>query len=150
MAGGLTIQPHKIPEFLLFLDNYFQDNPLPLETPSIVVDGAITFEHIRDPSFFHDLDLVGPFGVDFPTPRFVLSNIVLESIKVFGTNHLRMFGVQMNGQSHPLVFFRHADKPIGQWLLKQPSQKVNCVVTVQPDEYAGRRRALVMIEDVSL
>lgn len=149
MAGGLTINPLRIPDFLSFLDQYFNAHPLPVETPSIVVDGAITFEQIRDPSFFQDLDTVGPFGVDYPVPRFVLSNIALENIKLFGANHLRMMGVQMNGQSHPMVFFRHGDKPIGKWLLEHRLQRVHCVVTVQADEYAGRQRALVMIEDIA-
>ncbi|MBM3631563.1 MAG: single-stranded-DNA-specific exonuclease RecJ [Alphaproteobacteria bacterium] len=149
MAGGLTVEREKLDELLVFIDQFFQECESTPESPTIPIDMAITFEQLRAPEFFNALDYVGPFGADYPQPKFLASNLLLENVKPFGYNHLRMYGIQPNGQSHAMVFFRQADKEIGQWLLSKPSHRVDCLLTIQSEYRWGYQRALLIIEDIA-
>jgi len=149
MAGGLTVEREKLPQLLAFIDSFFQEcEPAP-ESPAIPIDMAVTFEQLRSPEFFQALECVGPFGADYPQPKFLASNLMLEHVKPFGYNHLRMYGVQANGQSHAMVFFRQAEKEIGKWLLSKPSHRVDCLLSIQSEYRWGYQRALLIIEDIA-
>ena len=149
MAGGLTVEREKLPELFDFIDTFFQECDTPPESPSIPIDMAITFEQLRSPEFFQALECVGPFGADYPQPKFLASGLLIEHVKPFGYNHLRMYGVQPNGQSHAMVFFRQAEKDIGKWLLSKPSHRVDCLLTIQSEYRWGYQRALLIIEDIA-
>jgi single-stranded-DNA-specific exonuclease len=149
MAGGLTLEREKLDELLAFIDGFFYECAGPKESNSVNIDMAITFEQLRTPDFFESLEAAGPFGADYAQPKFLASGLLLQNIKPFGHNHLRMYGVQANGQSHAMVFFRQAEKEIGKWLLSQPSHHVDCLLTIQSEYRWGYQRALLIIEDIA-
>jgi single-stranded-DNA-specific exonuclease len=148
MAGGLTFELARLQEVRDFIDDFFRNSNLQPPQPSICVDMALTFEELKNPQFLEDLERVGPFGADYPAPRFLLPDLRLTHVQAFGYNHLRMYGVQANGASYGLVFFRQADKEAGQWLLSAPSQRIDCLVSVQTSSRWGYPRAQLIIEDV--
>jgi single-stranded-DNA-specific exonuclease len=148
MAGGLTLERAKLEAFIAFLDAFFQDHKGEEAHPPLLIDMALTFENLKDPDFFDDLEVLGPFGADYPHPRFLISGVRLEHILPFGYNHLRMYGVQSNGQRANIVYFRQADKDIGRWLLSHPACIIDGVFTIQTDRRWGYRRAHLMLEDL--
>lgn len=148
MAGGLTCSLDKHTALLGFLDDFLCTFPVPDHQPYFIVDATLTFEQLRHPQFMRMLDTVGPFGVDYPQPKFVLSGLRLQKVQTFGYNHLRMLAVQPNGMTYPMVYFRQADKPLGQWLLTQPSELVQCLISVQADQRWGYQRAQLILEDI--
>lgn len=148
MAGGLTIEQSKLPEFLKLVDDFLTTHKAEDPQPPITIDMALSFEQLQTDEFFQVLDTLSPFGADYPHPRFLVSNIKINHVAAFGYNHLRMYGTQMNGQSQSMIYFRQAHKDVGKWLLSQESPTVDCVVTVQIDYRWGYRRPVLIIEDI--
>jgi single-stranded-DNA-specific exonuclease len=148
MAGGLTLDPVLKEEFLEFVQFFFQNNRTEEVHPPIIVDMPLTFQMLKDPKFFEALEMVGPFGAQYSPPKFLCSRIRLESIIPFGYNHLRMQGFQMDGRRCSLVYFRSADKEVGEWLRSKSTHLVDCVVTIQIDNRFSYPKPYLIIEDL--
>lgn len=148
MAGGLSLERKNFDAFCAFVDQFVKKQRPPEEIPSLYIDRAVTFQTFRDRAFFESLELLEPFGVENAVPRFYLSGIRFENVMAFGFSHLRMKGVQMDGQKYPIVCFRAVGQKIGNWLLSKPSQIVDCVVSVRIDRNFGLYSAQVILEDI--
>jgi single-stranded-DNA-specific exonuclease len=148
MAGGLTFERLKKEALLESIDEFFKACQVAETHPTLTIDMGLTFEQVRSPEFLEALDLLEPFGSEYPQPKFLISNVMLTHVNRFGYNNLRMYGIQPNGQSYPMIYFRQADKEVGEWLLSKPSHRVDCVVTVQSDYRWRYRRAILVIEDI--
>lgn len=131
MAGGLSLNFKEKDAFLTHLDDFFKEKKAPDCLPPLLIDMALSFEQLHSQNFSDTFEILGPFGADYPQPRFLLANIRLDHIVLFGHNHLRMRATQANGKSQSVLFFRQADKAIGQWLLSKPSHLVDCLVSIQ-------------------
>lgn len=150
MAGGLTIHEEKIPLFLEFLDHFFLHHGPKKPKTDLPIDMVITLEQLRHPEFFYAMDRLGPFGADYPQPRFLLPRMLLKHIKPFGYNHIRVTGQQANGLSQNLLCFRSLEKPLGQWLLNYKGQIVDCAISIQVDNRWGYQRTLLILDDIRL
>ena len=148
MAGGLTLEREKKDPFLAFINSFLQECVVEDPQPSLAIDMVLCFEQLRSPEFFEDFEILEPFGASYPQPKFLISNLRISYVTRFGYNHLRMYGTQPNGKCYSMVYFRQADKAVGQWLLSAPLELMDCVVTVQSDYRWGYQRALLVLEDV--
>jgi single-stranded-DNA-specific exonuclease len=149
MAGGLTLERIQLDPFLSFIDEFFSHNKVEETQPSLTIDMPITLDQLNSPDFFEIIELLGPFGANYAQPKFLVSHVRLEHMIIFGYNHLKMYGTQFNGRKrHSIICFRQADKPIGKWLLSQPSHIADCVFTVQIDNKWGYKKALLILEDI--
>lgn len=148
MAGGLSLDRSYYDTFCQFLSGFFEGYTPRTSAPTLVIDKAVSLQDLKDKTLFESLRLLEPFGVDYPQPRFLLSNVRFENITPFGYNHFRMKLVQLDGHSYPVVCFRAMGQEIGKWLLSSASQLVDCVVTVQLDRYYGLSKAQLILEDI--
>lgn len=147
MAGGLTLEQDRLEEFVAFIENFCHHNKPEEDLPAIALDMCLSFQWLKNSSFFEALEQVGPFGAGYAAPRFLFRSIRLENVMTFGYNHLRMRGVQLDGRSHSIVFFRSSDKPAGQFLLSKTSYIGDCVFNIQIDRRWGYSRAHLVLED---
>lgn len=152
MAGGLSLDMNGVDAFLVHLDSFFQDTKPPENLPPLLVDMALSFEQLQSQDFVNTFDIVGPFGADYTPPKFLLSNMRLDRITPFGHNHLRLRATQANGKRQTLLFFRQADKPVGQWLLSKPFHLADCLVSIQiqrrPSNACMTKDFMIVLEDI--
>jgi single-stranded-DNA-specific exonuclease len=69
---------------------------------------------------------------------------------VVGNNHVRLRLAGPAGQSIDAISFRSGDTPLGQGLLEARGKRIHVAGKLRLDEYKGRKRVKVFVEDAAL
>ena len=150
MAAGFTVARGRLHDFAAFLRKAFEPQrnlifstrDLPVE--SIVSVGGASIK------FLDELERAGPFGPGNPEPIFILPDVAVSYADIVGKNHVRLRLAGPAGQSIDAISFRTGDTPLGQGLLKARGKRIHVAGKLRLDEYKGRKRVQVFLEDAAL
>ena len=120
MAGGFTIDPHRLDDFRIFIADYIKNSKSQAEeVVSIDIDGLATVRGAK-PEFVKLLTQnVGPFGMGNAEPVFALADINLHSVDVMKDKHIRlMISDAEGGTRMKAVFFSGVGTALGDMMLK--------------------------------
>lgn len=148
MAGGFTIHCDKINDFQQFISDSINTSGIDL-TPKVYLEGILTL-HALTNEFIQRLDMLAPYGQGNPTPRFLFEHLSLIKIDVVGGDHLRCIFKSFDGASINAMAFKSLNTPLGEALLQNRNQTFDVVGTIKQDEWQGRKRVSLMIEDIAL
>ena len=95
------------------------------------------------------LEAAGPYGAASPAPRFALAGVRAGFAKPMGEGHLRL-RLQGAGGSIDAVAFRVADTPLYAALAQSAGTVLHVAGRLETDDWGGRRRARLRIEDAAL
>jgi single-stranded-DNA-specific exonuclease len=146
MAAGLTLSAARIKEFsaLLSAEIARRASPGMLEG-RLYTDGALlTADLVLDTA--ERLRTAGPFGSGFPEPIFDGEFSVVEA-RVLGESHLKLW-VRLAPASVPIEAIAFG------WMLRPGHQapkvhaKIRAVYRLDVNEYMGKRRLQLLLEDV--
>ena len=148
MAAGLTIERQHLADFRQFLHERFNaaDHDF---TPAVSFDGYLATSALTV-EFVEKLSQLEPYGQGNPTPRFVISNLRLAMVDIVGHDHLRLSLQSMDGQRLKAIMFRAVATPLGEYLLKRPSQPLDILTAVKIDHWQGQENIKLEIDDVRL
>jgi single-stranded-DNA-specific exonuclease len=147
MAGGFTIQSDKISDFQRFISDHITTIGIDL-TPKVHLEGILTL-HALTNELITRLEMLAPYGQGNPTPRFLFEHLSLLKLDVVGGEHLRCILRSFDGASINAMAFKALNTPLGESLLQNRNQTFDVIGTIKQDEWQGRKRVSLMIEDLA-
>ncbi len=111
------------------------------------IDGLLA-NAAATPELLEQLEKAGPFGQEAPAPRIAFASQRITFAKRAGETHLRL--TLSDGTAKlDAILFRAFETPIGPALESRNGQSFHFAGRLELDEWQGRRRAKLRIEDVA-
>lgn len=114
-----------------------------LRIDGLITAGGATVELIEQ------LEKAGPFGASSPGPRFALASARVAFAKRAGENHLRLTLNDGSGGKIDAIAFRAFDSDLGPMLENHSGQAFHFAGRLEIDEWGGRRKAKLKLEDAA-
>lgn len=149
MAAGFTVEPHKIPDlYQFFIAHAAELAGAEEKVAEEYADGIATIRGIKT-DFVRILDHhVGPFGMENPEPRFILSNILIKSVDRVGEDHIRTQMTDAEGGTRmKAMAFRAVGTPLGDLLLNHNHRPVHLLGAFKVNEWNGLQSVEFIIAD---
>lgn len=149
MAAGLTVATDNLEIAMARLSELLdKQGASTLGPKDLQLDGAINPSAIT-PDLIEQLESAGPFGAGAPAPRFALPAQRITFAKRAGESHLRLKLQGENGAKIDAICFRAFDGPMGTLLENHNGRLFHCAGRLEIDDWGGRRRAKLRLEDVA-
>ena len=143
MAAGLSIKEENINKFRNKLNEYIKESLNPEDfIPGIKVDSIIDVNKITH-EFHKKLDLLKPYGVGNPRPKFLLSNIKLKNHYTVGKKNKHLKIKLSNGLSG--ICFN-----MGDIHHKIKDKKLDLVIKVYLNNWRGKDEVEIRVEDINI
>ncbi|MEK8131511.1 single-stranded-DNA-specific exonuclease RecJ [Paenibacillus filicis] len=151
MAAGMTLERSSLPELAEQLNRMAEESLSPEDlTPLLQADLAcsaedITLENIRQ------LELLGPFGMGNPVPRFIFRGLSLGEMRILGKEkqHLKLTltdqAVQEAASIEAIGFGKGL---LSEWI--SPSATLDVLGELSINEWNGNRRPQILIQDLRI
>ena len=149
MAAGVTVERAQLPAALERLTGLLEAQGAGAQGPrDLRIDGALapsgaTIELVET------LEAAGPFGQANPAPRFVIPSAKISWAKPAGENHLRFTATDGAGGKLEAIAFRAFESELGEFLNSRQGRPVHLAGRVEIDDWGGRRRAKLRVEDAA-
>lgn len=148
MAAGFSLLSESIPEFQMELNQAVSEaagsNDL---TPQIRLDGSLSLGAVT-PVVAYELEKLAPYGVGYPSPKFIFEEVVVSYAKIVGQKHIRLSLKQMGSEVIQAIAFRAVGTPLGDALLHPDQKPVDLVGSLKLDQWGGNAKAQLVVEDV--
>ncbi len=150
MAAGLTVATDNLEAAMARLSELLEKQGAgDIGPKDLSLDGAIAPSAIT-PELIEQLEAAGPFGAGAPAPRFALPAQRIAFAKRAGESHLRLTLQGENGSKIDAICFRAYDGPMGSMLENHEGQLFHCAGRLEIDDWGGRRRAKLRLEDIAI
>ncbi len=142
-AAGFQMKLENADAFRAALSEILKDPPVPVHKMEYDVEANL--KELDDVAL-DALDLVGPYGTDFPVPLFYVKNLVVISKTVMRGGHIRLQVQDKSENRKTVLLFSpplHA-KEIGE------GQEIDLLVELQWNYYNGRKTTQLLAKDIRL
>jgi len=140
-AAGVSMDPREIPRFIEAFDAAVAAQIGDREVDSgLGYDGALTLETI-DPDFLTAIESLGPYGMGFPAPRYLLEDAEVDHARILKGGHLKM-ALRQGGVLVDAIAFNQGDAGVS------VGDRVNCLYLPSRSAYRGRVRLQLMVEAI--
>jgi single-stranded-DNA-specific exonuclease len=153
MAAGFTINEGKIIQLQDYLDKRFHieiednTNRKTRYFDSFISTGSVNLEIAKK------IEILNPFGVGNPEPRFIIKEAIIIDYKVLKESHIScIIGNANTGRQGKVIkamAFRAIDTPLGNALLQRKAP-INLVGYIRINRWQGTEKADFIIEDLCL
>lgn len=149
MAAGFSLTKDQLPQLTQFLrtellELYKEGN----FKPQLICDGYIDLRSLT-PSLIQEIDLLSPFGMGNPGPKFIFSDVMVESFQIIQEQHLKCRFSQGDGVIVEGMGFRLKDTPLWKILIDCSRRPLDLLASPKVDTWGGREKITLMIEDVA-
>lgn len=147
MAAGATIRLDQIESFRAALETAIRGSKFFETGPTTRIDCLLHPAH-ADVPFIASLESMEPFGQGNPKPRFLMRSVIITDIneKMHAKGHFKGT-IRRQGAELSALLFKAKDTPLGEALFAAERRPLDLVVTLDINEWNGRRMAQAMIED---
>jgi single-stranded-DNA-specific exonuclease len=150
MAAGLSVGVDQLEAAMARLGDLLQKQGADKIGPrDLLLDGTIQPTAITT-ELIEQLETAGPFGAGAPAPRYALPAQRIAFAKRAGENHLRLTAQDQNGGRIDAIAFGAFDTPLGPLIDGHKGQLIHLAGRLEIDEWGGRRRAKLRLEDAAL
>jgi single-stranded-DNA-specific exonuclease len=153
MAGGLTLEPDKVDAFIDFVNGVIDDSEYAVTGVTTKVDTVININQATT-GMCDAMQSLAPFGMGNPTPRVVLSGTILSDVRILKEKHIKcIFEDPELGPAGPRIeglIWNAVGTPFGDALMDAKDQVVDVLGALEINEWMGRRKVQMKLEDVRL
>ncbi len=147
MAAGFSITKEQLPGFL----SYFREELTKIEkevdlSPLIQCDGYLDLNSLTH-ALLEEIEGLAPFGMGNPYPRFIFSDLVVESYQLIQDQHIRCRFAQADGKTIEAIGFRLKETPLGTLLMDGSRRPIDLLATPKIDTWRGKSKITLTIED---
>jgi len=149
MAAGLTVAQDCLAEAMDWIDAALCRQGADRIGPrTLTLDGSLS-PRGATMELCDMLDRAGPFGAGAPAPRFAFPNVRLDRMREVGTGH---FACSITDGTAWLdaIAFRAFETDLGPALMANKGRNMDVAGRIQIDEWQGRRRVKLFLEDAAL
>jgi single-stranded-DNA-specific exonuclease len=154
MACGVTVGPGQLERFAAWMAETLAGAVAAADTErSLAVDLGVAPRGVT-PELADALEACGPYGQGWPSPRVAVGPVRLLKCDPVGRSepktHLRFVAAGPDGGRVEGIAFRALEGPLGALLMGAGSNALHLAGRVTADEWQGRRRAQLQLEDAAL
>jgi len=151
MAAGLTLPKGGLEPFRDFVNERLaKDVERSLGGRALLLDGLVAPGGVAG-ELCDSLDLAGPYGAGWPSPKLVAGPVRLLRTVVVGGDHVRGLACGDDGRTFKWIAFRSAATELGQALLQSPGDRRWWLAgSIRRDEWNGGNAAEMHVEDAAL
>ena len=150
MAAGLSLSRAQLDPAMARLSELLakqgadQMGPQDLRLDGALAPAAATIDLLET------LETAGPFGVGAPAPRFVIPFVRVAFAKRVGETHLQATFRDDNGATLEAIAFKAFEGVLGPAIEKHDGAVFHVAGRVEIDEWQGRRKPKLRLEDAAL
>jgi single-stranded-DNA-specific exonuclease len=149
MAAGFSLMAGQLDEFHKFIDAQFAAAGPALAAANDLHLDAVTSPAGATLALTQEIASAGPFGAGNPEPLLGLSDVRLAFADVVGSSHIRLRLQGGEGTMLDAIAFRAVGTPLGDGLLAARGKPVHVAGRLRQDDWNGRTRVKLEIEDAA-
>lgn len=151
MAAGMTLSREHLPELARRMSTLAAEWLTPDDfIPVLQADMMCDFSEVNLESI-SQLELLGPFGMGNPSPRFVFKELALKDMRTIGKEqqHLKLsLQCARNETAAALDAIGFGKGLLAEWI--SPSASIDVLGELSVNEWNGVRRPQIMIQDLGV
>ena len=101
-------------------------------------------------NFFHDINLLSPFGSGNAEPTFVIEKVKVVNCFVLAEKHLKVIMCGRNGDVVEAIAFNSKGGALEGYLSKSYKKELNIAGQITLNEWQGKKKLEFIIQDVAL
>ena len=150
MAAGLTVEAGKLDAFADYLEERLAaDVAKAGAEQSLLLDAVVSTGGVT-PALVEALEVGGPYGMGWPSPRIAAGPMRVAKVDVVGQGHVRAIMAGDDGRSLKTVAFRQADTELGQALLGAGRDRRLWIAgRAKIDDWGSRPAAEMHVDDLA-
>ncbi|WP_448586192.1 single-stranded-DNA-specific exonuclease RecJ [Thermaurantiacus sp.] len=150
MAAGLTVEPGRIAELSAFLNGELGASVRAHGSErALAIDLAVAPRGLSV-ELAEALEAAGPYGEGWPAPRVAVGPLRLTEARPVGDGkHVRVVGMGADGARVVALLFRGRQTPAGEALLERPGRMVHLAGRVAVNDWNGRSRVELHLDDAA-
>lgn len=114
--------------------------------PIALSDGYLDLRSLT-PSFLKDIERLSPFGMGNPFPKFIFTDVIVESFQILKDQHIRCRLTQGDGVGVEGIGFRLNHTPFGDYLTDRSRRPLHILGSPRQDTWGGRTKLTLHLED---
>lgn len=150
MAAGFSLTKEQLSGFVKFLHDEIAllEKEVDL-SPLLQCDGYLDLCSLTH-ELLDEIEGLAPFGMGNPSPRFVFSDVMVESYQLIKDQHIRCRFSQGDGKIVEAIGFRLNGTALGNLLMDRSKRPMEILATPKKDTWQGRTKITLTIEDGAL
>lgn len=145
-AAGLSLKPEHLEEFIQTFENAVASSIQETSMiPTIDIDEEISLDEISR-EYNEVLKRFEPFGPENPSPIFITKNVLADSCRIVGKNHLKIKVFQLDRRSFP---FEAIAFDMGKYYERiRKGEPFHICYHIEENEWKNRSTLQLMIKDI--
>lgn len=149
MAAGFSLTKEQLPLLKNFLYEELARSASEVDLrPNLLCDGYLDLRSLTL-EFMNELQSLAPFGMGNPNPKFIFTDVVIQSYQVIQKQHLKCRFFQGDGIVLEGMGFRLNDTPLGKALTDGSKRPFDLMASPKVDTWGGKTKITLMIEDAT-
>lgn len=152
MAAGLTVAADRIEGAMAALAERIAGQGADMSGPGdLALDGAL-MPGAATPDLVEMLEAAGPFGPSNPAPRIGFGHVQLSHFRIVGKGHAQLRLSAGQGRALDAIAFRAEEQGLARAFASahQTGGAMHLAGVLEIDDWGGRRRAKLRVEDAAL
>jgi single-stranded-DNA-specific exonuclease len=149
MAAGFSLTAAQLDGFRRFVEERFHNAGAALDAANDLYLDAVSSPGGANVALAQEIAQAGPFGAGNPEPLLVLPDVRVAFADVVGGSHIKLRLAGGEGSVVDAIAFRAVGTPLGEGLLKSRGAHIHAVGRLRQDDWNGRIRAQLEIEDAA-
>lgn len=149
MAAGFSLTKEHLPKFKHFLAEELERVAKEVDlSPLVLCDGHLELSSLSS-SLLEEINKLSPFGMGNPSPKFIFSNVMINSYTLIQDQHIKCRFSQGDGVIREGIGFRLKGTSLGDKLMEAKSRPFDLLASPKLDTWGGRTKISLMIEDMA-
>lgn len=148
MAAGLSVEADKVEAAMARLSDLLAAQGSGKAGPKDLHIDALLSTTSATADLIEQIETAGPFGASAPAPRLALIAQRITFAKRAGATHLRLTLSDGNGRLDAICFGAF-ESPLGDMLESHAGRSVHIVGRLEIDDWGGKRKAKLRVEDAA-
>ena len=149
MAAGITVTKDNFNHFVKHLETHVKDQVAKVGegvfTPCLRVDSSVSPKGVSL-ELLDDVEKLEPYGAGNPEPRFVLTGVRADGLRVVGENHLK-FRLTDGAGYLDVIAFRAMSTPLGPWLMNLQGRTASFCGKLRRNVWQNRESVQLLLDD---
>jgi single-stranded-DNA-specific exonuclease len=150
MAAGFSLTPDRLEHFREFLVEQFTNTSAAFDAANELLLDAGIAPSGANTALVSELAKAGPYGAGNPEPLLVVLDARVAFVDVVGKDHVKLRVVGGDGARLDAISFRSAETPLGLGMLAARGKRIHLVGRLKEDNWNGRARVQLQVEDAAL
>jgi single-stranded-DNA-specific exonuclease len=150
MAGGFSINTDNIEVFKEFLIKKYKSLIIEKANCKILYLDSIILPTALNDKFYNNIDILSPFGIGNPEPKFLIENLKLANSNIVANRHIKAIFYSKSNDVVKAIAFNSIGTVLESCLVKNNKNSMNIAGTLKSNNFNGKNNIEFVINDISV